>query len=346
MGLAPAWGTVAGLHPLNRTSGIEVQGGGWLVSDEIDGATRALGPGRVLGRRRFLVAGSALSVGILSGWACAPADSGDSAEGDDTSSPGADPSSGEAGGAETGSAEADAQDDPDGLPPRVVGLRSLGGAFRFDPVGLMVGVGAEVHWLNMGDFHTVTAFHPDNAQLLPSPVPLRIPEGAASFHSGMLGLTAGTQFSHRFDVEGVYDYFCQPHYSFGMVGRIIVGSPVDGPALNRPEDDLIETARAQMPSVEAITGPSGAGFEWAARINGILYRMANGGEGAPAAETVATRAMSDDALTSWLDADRRGALEAALSDLVTEANGSAGYEAVLRQADAAKKVLREASAAA
>lgn len=116
----------------------------------------------------------------------------------------------------------------DDLPPRVIGLRSLGGAFRFDPVGLLIEPDTEVIWLNMGDFHTTTAFHPDNVDLLPTGVPLRIAPGAVSWHSGMIGLTAGTQFTHRFTAEGVYDYFCQPHYGFGMVGRIVVGEPVGG----------------------------------------------------------------------------------------------------------------------
>lgn len=257
-------------------------------------------------RRHFLLTGSALSMGILGGWACGPADAGS---------------------------------DDGRLPPRVVGLRSLGGSFRFDPPGLHIEPGDEVHWLNMGDFHTVTAFHPDNAGLIPNPVPLRMPERAASYHSGMLGLTAGTQFTHRFDVAGVYDYFCQPHYSFGMVGRIIVGEAT-GPALNRPDDDLIEAARANMPSVESIVGPDGVGFEWATRINGVLYLMANDGDAASAAEAVAEGATEDDALREWLGNDGWAGLTDALSAMVDEAAGTADYEALLRRADAAKEALR------
>ena len=114
------------------------------------------------------------------------------------------------------------------LPPRVVGLRTSGGNFRFDPVGLRIEPGTNMIWLNMGDFHTATAFHPDNGHLLGGDVPLRIPDGAAPWHSGMLGLTDGTQFEHTFAAEGVYDYFCQPHYGFGMVGRIIVDAGRSG----------------------------------------------------------------------------------------------------------------------
>ena len=307
-----------------------------------DGAARppAGAGGWGLDRRRFLRMGGALSLGLVGGWGCRW-DSGGAPTGDGEAADSGSPSGGQGG---MGAGTESTSGGVDAMPPLVVGLRSLGGAFRFDPVGLQVEVGSEVRWLNMGDFHTVSAFHPDNASLISGPVPLRIPESASSFHSGMLGLSAGSRFTHRFDVEGVHDYFCQPHYSFGMVGRIIVGEPVDGPALNRPEDDLIEAARAQMPAVDAILGPSGRGYRWSARLNGVLYRMANDGAPVPAAEAVASGALADDVLGTWLGSERLRALEEALEALVTEAGGSGDYEAVLRRADEAKEVLREAMA--
>ncbi|MFW6192318.1 MAG: hypothetical protein ACOC83_02435, partial [Gemmatimonadota bacterium] len=96
----------------------------------------------------------------------------------------------------------------DDLPPATVALRSLGGNFVFEPVGLLVDPGTRLTWLNMGDFHTATAFHPENSDLLAGDVPLRIPEEAEPWHSGTLGLDAGTEFSHTFRVPGVHDYFC------------------------------------------------------------------------------------------------------------------------------------------
>ncbi|MDX1647443.1 MAG: plastocyanin/azurin family copper-binding protein [Longimicrobiales bacterium] len=267
----------------------------------------------VIHRREFIRASGAFCLSVMSGGACSEP----SMEG-----------------------EAPSSTPDDDLAPRVVGMRSLGGAFRYDPVGLGVAPGDEVHWLNMGDFHTVSAFHPDNAELIEGSVPLRIPEEAAPFHSGMLGLTAGTQFTHRFEVAGVYDYFCQPHYSFGMVGRIIVGEPRGGPALRRPSDDLNEVARRTMPSVDAILGPGGAAFEWAARVNGILYRMANEGEATAVAEAVASGMSEDDALGDWLGAQDRSALPRALSSLMDAASGAADYQVVLQRADEVKKVLR------
>lgn len=33
----------------------------------------------------------------------------------------------------------------------------------------------------------------------------------------------------------MYNYYCTPHQSLGMVGIIVVGRPVDGPGLTVPE---------------------------------------------------------------------------------------------------------------
>lgn len=224
-----------------------------------------------------------------------------------------------------------------------MGLRSLGGSFRFDPAGLLIGAGDEVHWLNMGDFHTVTSFHPDYANLLPTAVPLRMPREAAPFHSGMLGLTAGTQFTHRFEIEGVYDYFCQPHYSFGMVGRIVVGGARGGPALTGSDTDLIEAARSSLPTVDEITGRRGVTFEWAARANGILYEIANGRDGAGAAEGVATGAERDEELRATLPDEDWDGLKRGLSELVAEVNGAFDYELLVQRVDDVKAILRRSS---
>lgn len=237
------------------------------------------------------------------------------------------------------------------LPPRTVGLRSLGGDFVFDPPGLLVEPGEEVHWLNIGDFHTVSAFHPANDELLPGEVPLRIPEGAEPFHSGMLGLDAGSHFSRRFDVAGVYDYFCQPHYTFGMVGRLVVGEPRGGPAVREGTGELAEAARRALPAVETITGPGGRAYEWAARLNGVLLLRAGqsdapAGDPAVAARATASGAEADDALRGLLDrADARSAFLEALGRFADGA-GTVSYEELVSLIDATKASLRKALAAA
>ena len=233
------------------------------------------------------------------------------------------------------------------LPPRVIGLRTLGGDFRFDPAGLLIEPGERVIWLNMGDFHTTTAFHPQNKDLLAGGVPLRMPEGAEPWHSGMLGLTAGTQFEHHFQVEGVYDYFCQPHYHFGMVGRIIVGAPHYGPALSRPLSELPEPAQRQMPSVAAIIDPAGRTFEWASRINGVLYLIANGTDAEPAAGLVSEDVRRDAALQRVFNEVGNGPeLQAALVRFADGVAARMDYETLVALADTAKGLLEQVRQAA
>ena len=231
------------------------------------------------------------------------------------------------------------------LPPRVVGLRTDGGSFRFDPVGLRIEPGTTLIWLNMGDFHTATAFHPDNGHLLGGDVPLRIPDGAEPFHSGMLGLTDGTQFEHAFTVEGVYDYFCQPHYGFGMVGRIIVGAARGGPVpVAHPLSELPEAAQSSMPALEAIMGPAGRAFEWSARLNGLLYLVANGREAGPSARRALAGMERDAALQELVDAaNQQRTLAAAMGGLLEGVEAAVDYEDLVARSDAVKTELAAVS---
>lgn len=230
---------------------------------------------------------------------------------------------------------------PVDLPPRVVGLRSLGGDFRFDPPGLLVEPGDELVWINLGDFHTTTSFHPDHGDLIVDDVPLRMPEDAEPWHSGMLGLSDATEFAYTFEVPGVYDYFCQPHYSFGMVGRIVVGEPRGGPAVTRPLSELNEASREEMPAVETVTGPAGRTFEWEARLNGLLAVRSSDGDMAVAARAVAAAMADDGRLQEVLAAAGAGGrMEARLDRVVEGAAGGVGYRELLNRIDEAREVLR------
>lgn len=92
--------------------------------------------------------------------------------------------------------------------------------YYFDPVGLAVEPGTTVEWSNRSGEHSSTAYED------------RIPSEAAAWDSELLS-EEGETFSHTFDAEGTYDYFCTPHQALGMVGRIVVGEP-GGPA----EEDM------------------------------------------------------------------------------------------------------------
>ncbi|CAO3424764.1 plastocyanin/azurin family copper-binding protein [Azospirillum argentinense] len=113
----------------------------------------------------------------------------------------------------------------------------------FDPIGVLVEPGQTIRWINVdpGNSHTSTAYHPVN-----DGHPLRIPEGAAAWHSDYL--LPDQSFELRLIVGGVYDYFCLPHEEAGMVGRLVVGRPQGGPAAAT----LPEPARRLLPSVEEI----------------------------------------------------------------------------------------------
>lgn len=106
-------------------------------------------------------------------------------------------------------------------------VQTPAGDAYFEPAGVHIAPGDTVRWVQVSGFHSVTAYHPANGNH-----ELRIPPSAQPWDSGML-LAAypqrGGVFEHVFTVPGVYDYFCQPHEMAGMVGRVVVGTPGDGP---------------------------------------------------------------------------------------------------------------------
>jgi plastocyanin len=111
--------------------------------------------------------------------------------------------------------------------PTIRAFGSYGrGVYYFDPAGLFIEPGATVEWLGIGR-RSVAAFHPANNNH-----ELRIPEKAEPFDSAKMP-AGGGNFRWKFEVEGTYDYFCQPQESLGMVGRIVVGRP-GGPGEKTP----------------------------------------------------------------------------------------------------------------
>lgn len=91
----------------------------------------------------------------------------------------------------------------------------------FDPIGLYVEPGTTVRFEIEAGTHSATAYDS------------RIPSEATPFDSGVLSEDG---FEHTFDTPGTYDYYCIPHQSMGMVGRIVVGEP-GGPAEDDPIPD-------------------------------------------------------------------------------------------------------------
>ncbi len=91
-----------------------------------------------------------------------------------------------------------------------------GGSFVFSPADIVVAAGDTVHWMWASTGHNVRSGVPG------SPTPY--------FYSG-LPAAVGTTFDVVFDMAfvianpvpgNVYDYFCEPHGLFGMVGSVEV----------------------------------------------------------------------------------------------------------------------------
>jgi plastocyanin len=105
-----------------------------------------------------------------------------------------------------------------------------GGSFTFSPADIVVAAGDTVHWVWDGTGHNVRSGVPG------SPTPY--------FYSG-LPAAAGTTFDVVFDMAfvianpvpgNVYDYYCEPHGLFGMVGSVevtIATGVVADPATDR-----------------------------------------------------------------------------------------------------------------
>lgn len=136
-------------------------------------------------------------------------------------------------------------------------IQTPDGATYFDPSGLHIAPGDTVRWVQMSGYHSITAYAPvnDNHEL-------RIPAAAKPWDSDILlghYPKSGSTFEHVFTVEGVYDYYCKPHEMAGMVGRIVVGQPGDGPG-TKPFDyapgehwkAVPEAAQKRFPAIAEI----------------------------------------------------------------------------------------------
>ncbi len=89
-----------------------------------------------------------------------------------------------------------------------VGADGNGGTFAYEPPALRVSPGTTVTFEWTSDNHNVVVEdQPDDADWA----------GEASLEN-----TEYT-YSHTFETEGVYKYYCEPHLSLGMKGAVVVG---------------------------------------------------------------------------------------------------------------------------
>ncbi|MFB6149299.1 MAG: plastocyanin/azurin family copper-binding protein [Halobacteriales archaeon] len=148
------------------------------------------------------------------------------------------------------------------------------GQFVFTPAVVWVEPGTTVTWEIEGAAHSVTAYHPDNDK------PLRLPEGASSFDSGVLD--AGKTYEHTFETEGVYNYYCTPHESLGMVGVVIVAGPQGGPGttpITKLSGKAASHLKRQLTEVAGLTlsgSQQQATYDWeAATWDSYWYSLYN-----------------------------------------------------------------------
>jgi plastocyanin len=83
----------------------------------------------------------------------------------------------------------------------------------FVPASLTIETGDTVEWVWTGGFHTVTN------GLSPS-----APDVGTLFDETLS--SGATLVTYMFDTNGVYPYFCRPHFGLGMTGVITVEDPV------------------------------------------------------------------------------------------------------------------------
>jgi pseudoazurin len=88
--------------------------------------------------------------------------------------------------------------------------QGVSGMMQYDPQLLKIAAGDTVHFIATDQGH--------NVQFIDG----MTPEGAKPF-SGAIGQNLTVTFT----VPGVYGFRCMPHGSLGMVGLIVVGSPVN-----------------------------------------------------------------------------------------------------------------------
>lgn len=127
-----------------------------------------------------------------------------------------------------------------------VEMRSDGTEYIFDPIGLQVEPGDTVRWVMVSGAHSATAYAEGNA----TAAERRIPEGADPWNSETLTET-GAEFEYTFEEEGTYDYFCIPHKTLGMIGRVVCGEP-GGPAEESENPDLGGLESGEYPPSDVI----------------------------------------------------------------------------------------------
>lgn len=112
-----------------------------------------------------------------------------------------------------------------------VEMKTDGEGNYFDPVGLYLIPGDSVTFITKSGNHSAMAYHKGNIYAEAN----RIPKDAAAWGSKVL--QKGKSYEHTFEAVGTHGYYCIPHKTLGMLGRIIVEKP-SGPAEGSMSPDV------------------------------------------------------------------------------------------------------------
>lgn len=100
--------------------------------------------------------------------------------------------------------------------PKTVDVSVGGASFAFTPSVVNIRVGDTVKWTWASGGHNVVSGTSGVADdKFCSPADTACATAPTSL--------AGTVYTHTFTSAGTFDYFCKPHATFGMTGKIIVG---------------------------------------------------------------------------------------------------------------------------
>ncbi|WP_227356064.1 plastocyanin/azurin family copper-binding protein [Haladaptatus salinisoli] len=125
-----------------------------------------------------------------------------------------------------------------------VKMTTMNNGSHFEPHIVWVNKGGTVTWHLESGSHSTTAYHSSNNK------PQRMPDGAAGWDSGILS-KSGETFKQTFKTAGIYDYFCIPHETTGMLGSVIVGNPPTNrqAGLKPPQKNLPSKAQLKIKSL-------------------------------------------------------------------------------------------------
>jgi len=115
------------------------------------------------------------------------------------------------------------------LPPEEIAGAMIGSlGFNYDPAGLRVEPGDIVLYSAESPDHLVAAYHEGHGRQN------RVPDEVGPISSPMPPV--GGYWLYQFETEGVYDFYCSPHQTFGMVHRVVVTDDEEAPDLSIEED--------------------------------------------------------------------------------------------------------------